>query len=468
MGETMCAKQVNKKKNRNKKRKNQAKRDQRPAANTVKNDQWSVVELGGTDKAEKSEEAKAEETTKEPQTEETTEDTETIKEMETPIDEPEEASEKAAKEAIDIETEESSEAIAEELQVEEEAQTEDDEAMEDVGPAEGVESTESSDKIAEKPEAVEKELKTSKKRQHKLFPALWWVLGVLAVILVGVGVAVALGVFDGDAEMADNDSDVNIEVSEDTEPETPSEEEKPDKEEAEKPAEEEKPVEPPKPAEDPVQPIAPRPENEAHPEVVPGSKLIALTFDDGPSAATTPRLLDTLQSKGVKATFFVLGTMAQRAPDVLKREQAEGHEVASHTPYHNQLTTLTAAQVRAEALEMDRIFTEILGTVPPFTRPPYGSFNATVGEALGQPMVLWSIDPRDWQDRNASIVCSRVVSAARDGAIILVHDIHATTVDAVPCIIDSLRAQGYEFLTISELAAAKDVPLVNGQAYYSF
>lgn len=199
-----------------------------------------------------------------------------------------------------------------------------------------------------------------------------------------------------------------------------------------------------------------------------GKKVIALTFDDGPSPVTTPRLLDILKGREAKATFFVLGTMAQKSPDILWREAAEGHEVASHTPYHHQLTKLSYAQVQAEAAEMERIFMEILGTRPPFTRPPYGSQNATVGQALGQPMVLWSIDPRDWADRNANTVCTRVVNAARDGAIILVHDIHATTVDAVPCIVDSLRAQGYEFLTVSELAASRGVKMVNGVAYYNF
>lgn len=319
--------------------------------------------------------------------------------------------------------------------------------------------------------AKDEEIKAAEKddqRSFKLFPVLWWILGAAAIVLVGVGVAWALGAFSGNTEVADDGSVVDVPVEE----EDPAKDTLTTEEPAEEPEELTKEPEPqpelPKKQEEPVTPIAPRPGNEADPEVTPGSKVIALTFDDGPSAATTPRLLDILQGRGVKATFFVLGTMAQRAPGILQREAAEGHEVASHTPYHNQLTNLTPAQVRAEAVEMDRIFTEILGAVPPFTRPPYGSFNAAVGEALGQPMVLWSIDPRDWADRNASVVCSRVVGAAKDGAIILVHDIHATTVDAVPCIIDTLRAQGYEFLTVSELAAAKDVPLVSGAAYYNF
>lgn len=242
---------------------------------------------------------------------------------------------------------------------------------------------------------------------------------------------------------------------------------RPDFEEQE-PVEEPENSQSPAPEEKPAQLIDPRPNVPTNDPGVGGRKVIALTFDDGPSPATTPRLLDILRGREAKATFFVLGTMAQRSPDILRREVAEGHEIASHTPYHNQLTKLSFAQVRAEAVEMDRIFTEILGMRPPFTRPPYGSQNATVGQALGQPMVLWSIDPRDWADRNANVVCTRVVNAAKDGAIILVHDIHASTVDAVPCIIDSLRARGYEFLTVSELAKVRGVTMVNGGVYYNF
>lgn len=298
---------------------------------------------------------------------------------------------------------------------------------------------------------------------------IWWVIFVAGMLLAAGGICLAFMDKNEGAEVGVEDNKTQDQAEENPEvQEVVTGEGVVEKEPAEG-EEEEKPTEEVKPQEQPVQPIQPRPERPVElPEVKPGSRLIALTFDDGPSASTTPRLLDILQQRDVKATFFVLGTMAQRAPEILKREAAEGHEVASHTPYHNQLTRLSYAQVRAEAAEMDRIFTEILGTVPPFTRPPYGSQNATVGQALGQPMILWSIDPRDWQDRNAGVVCSRVTSAARDGAIILVHDIHASTVDAVPCIVDNLRAQGYEFLTVSELAAARGVSLADGVAYYSF
>lgn len=324
---------------------------------------------------------------------------------------------------------------------------------------------------------IEIEIDQPKQRHHAKWP---WILGII-LILVAVGGIITINLNnhqpsqDATQEQQPTDETQSDQSTENGEnpsenPESPSENPEnpsPEGPEVDPPAKEEPPVKAETPQLDP--PISTRPsQNTEAPAVAPGSKVIALTFDDGPSTATTPRLLDILQGRDVHATFFVLGNLALRSPDLVRREEAEGHEVASHTPYHNQLTRLVFSQIRAEAIEMDRIFNEILGHVPPFTRPPYGSYNVTVGEALGQPMILWSIDPRDWADRNASIVCSRVTSAAFDGAIILVHDIHASTVDAVPCIIDNLRAQGYKFLTVSELAAYRGVPLVNGVAYGSF
>ncbi len=306
------------------------------------------------------------------------------------------------------------------------------------------------------------------KKRHHYRAIMWWAAGICSLLVLVVGGLAVAKLFRGNDEIREEGSGEMIveEVPEvQPAPEEPAEE--PEEEAPAEPVKEEKPEPAPQPEELPE--VAPRPEPvKDYPEVTGGHKVVALTFDDGPSTATTPRLLDILKGKSVKATFFVLGTMAQKAPEILRREAAEGHEVASHTPYHNQQTSLSAAQIRAEALEMDRIFTDILGTVPPFTRPPYGAYNQTVQNAIGQPLIIWSVDPRDWQYRDASVVCTNVVSGTFDGAVILVHDIHASTVEAVPCIIDTLRAQGYEFLTVSELAAYRDVPLVNGGVYGKF
>lgn len=199
-----------------------------------------------------------------------------------------------------------------------------------------------------------------------------------------------------------------------------------------------------------------------------GKKLVALTFDDGPLAATTPQLLDILKKKQVPATFFVVGTMAERAPEVLKREQKEGHEVGSHTTAHRSLATMSAGEIQAEKQQMNSIVERITGKGVSLVRPPYGALSDTVRGTMGQAMILWSVDPEDWRDRKAETVRTRVREMAHDGAVILLHDIHPTTVEAVPGIIDDLRADGYEFVTVSELAEAKKVKLESGKVYRSF
>lgn len=199
-----------------------------------------------------------------------------------------------------------------------------------------------------------------------------------------------------------------------------------------------------------------------------GRKLIALTFDDGPSRATTPRLLQILREKNVKATFFVVGSMLRGAPELVRQELAEGHEVGSHTTNHANLSTMDGATIRAEMLQMNQTFTELTGGKLVILRPPYGAISKAVQENTGMPLVIWSVDTLDWKYRNAATVRQSAVSASFDGAVILMHDIHATTIDAVAGIIDDLRAQGYEFMTVSELAAARGVKMQAGNTYGSF
>ena len=199
-----------------------------------------------------------------------------------------------------------------------------------------------------------------------------------------------------------------------------------------------------------------------------GRKLVALTFDDGPSAGTTGRLLDILKEKGVLATFFVVGSMARKAPAVVQREAAEGHEVGSHSTAHQNLAKLGVTALKNDVVAMDQMFQEILGREVEIMRPPSGAVSTVMRGKIGKPMSCWAVDPLDWKYRDAATVRRNVVSATFDGAVVLMHDIHASTVDAVAGIIDDLRAQGYEFLTVSELAAARGVTLANGVVYYHF
>lgn len=198
-----------------------------------------------------------------------------------------------------------------------------------------------------------------------------------------------------------------------------------------------------------------------------GGKLIALTFDDGPSYYTE-RLLDGLKERGAKVTFFILGEMASSRPDTVRREFREGHQIAQHTYSHVQLSVKSDAEIKSQLERTDAVLNDILGKDFKYDlRPPYGDYNARVLAAIGRPAFNWSVDPVDWRDRNSDTVCNRIVNQAFDGAIILVHDIHATTIPGALRAIDRLQAQGYEFVTVKELFRRRGVPTYDGKLYVS-
>lgn len=200
-----------------------------------------------------------------------------------------------------------------------------------------------------------------------------------------------------------------------------------------------------------------------------GKKLVALTFDDGPHPECTPQLLAVLSEKGVKATFFMLGLMVERHPQVAAQVAAAGHEVENHTMWHQNMVWISAENVREDVSRARAAIEAATGVTPQYVRLPYGLYNDTVMGAMETPVIAWSVDPRDWaSERTVEGVSSGVVEATFDGAIILLHDIYPTTVGAVAIIIDTLREQGYEFVTVAELARAKGVTLERGVEYRSF
>lgn len=199
-----------------------------------------------------------------------------------------------------------------------------------------------------------------------------------------------------------------------------------------------------------------------------GKKLVALTFDDGPSSATTTKLLNILYRENVPATFFMLGVRVRAEPAVAQKILARGHEVGSHTMWHQNLARLRANAVAVDIETANAVFSEVLGMVPKIMRPPYGSVNNIVAGKVGAPMIGWTVDTLDWKYRNTESIMGYVREQVRDGAIILMHDIHASSVEAVAEVIAWLRAEGYEFVTVSELARIKGVSLENGQYYWGF
>ena len=184
-----------------------------------------------------------------------------------------------------------------------------------------------------------------------------------------------------------------------------------------------------------------------------GNKVIALTFDDGPGPYTA-HLLDILDQYGAKATFFLIGSKVSGQASVVRSIHARGHQLGNHSWSHPELPKLSVNQIAGEIDRTNEAIKQAAGVKPTILRPPYGAANGVVLEQLrarGMSSILWSVDTRDWADRNSQIVCSRAVAGARPGAVILMHDIHQTSVNAVPCILSSLKQQGYSFVTIQRL-----------------
>ena len=202
----------------------------------------------------------------------------------------------------------------------------------------------------------------------------------------------------------------------------------------------------PKPAPKPA-PAAPAPASTT------GNKVIALTFDDGPGPYTA-QLLDILDQHGAKATFFLIGSKVSSQANVVRSIHARGHQLGNHSWSHPELPKLPVNQIAGEIDRTNDAIKQATGVTPAILRPPYGAVNGVVLEQLrlrGMSSILWSVDTRDWADRNSEIVCSRAVAGARPGAIILMHDIHQTSVGAVPCILSALKQQGYSFVTVQGL-----------------
>lgn len=184
-------------------------------------------------------------------------------------------------------------------------------------------------------------------------------------------------------------------------------------------------------------------------------KVIAITFDDGPHKDNTPRLLDMLKQRGIKATFFVVGNMVRHNPQLLRRMIAEGHEIGNHTVTHGNLARMSNEGLRREMSEAHQQILAATGIAPRCMRPPGGAITAAQKALLlkefGYPTILWSCDPKDWQRPGVSVVTQRLLDGAYPGGILLVHDLHAPTVDAMPKTLDVLLSRGYKFVTISEL-----------------
>ena len=197
--------------------------------------------------------------------------------------------------------------------------------------------------------------------------------------------------------------------------------------------------------------------------------VIALSFDDGPGTTSTKRILDVLEKYGCRATFFTVGTMVRDglATENLIRERNMGCEIGNHSYNHPAMTSLTDSEIKAQFKKADSIIKKATGVTPKLARLPYGSNNSRVLAAMEKPCIQWDIDTEDWKSHNPDMIYSRVVGKVKDGQFLLFHDIHSTTADAVERIIPKLVSQGYQIVTVSELAEYRGVELKAGKLYYN-
>lgn len=201
------------------------------------------------------------------------------------------------------------------------------------------------------------------------------------------------------------------------------------------------------------------------PPEVPLPKVVALTFDDGPHPQHTSELLDILKAHHVHATFFVLGERADALPATIRRIAQEGHQIGNHSWDHTGNIRTVEAMRKQMQLTNDVIFRNA-GVLPTTMRPPYGWLTEIMQKAIDLPIILWSVDTRDWESRDPDVIAERAISFAHPGAVILLHDIYGETVLSLDKIITTLEEQGYSFLTVDELFRFTDPSAHAGELFY--
>ena len=183
---------------------------------------------------------------------------------------------------------------------------------------------------------------------------------------------------------------------------------------------------------------------------LPAGPFVALTFDDGPKASTTPVLLDGLARRGVHATFFVIGENVAGNEELLIRMERDGHQIGLHTFHHKSLAAVNGKDFYAEVDKLRETLSGLLDQEDFMLRPPYGMITPSNRARAGSPIILWSVDPEDWSDRSSARQLSVILDKVEDGSIILLHDIYA---------------QGYKFVTVEELFALRGVTPEDGKEY---
>lgn len=180
-------------------------------------------------------------------------------------------------------------------------------------------------------------------------------------------------------------------------------------------------------------------------------KVVALTFDDGPHSVYTKKLLEGLKKRGIKVTFFLMGSNIEGNEELVRQMKQDGHLIGNHGYRHVQMTEEGAEKVRESVEKTGKIIEEIIGEEPEYLRPPYGDWNEELEEEIGMTPVLWSLDSLDWKLKDTGKIIHQVLKDVKDGDIILLHDIFPSSVEAALELIDILQKEGYVFVTADEL-----------------
>ncbi|MDD4188447.1 MAG: polysaccharide deacetylase family protein [Bacilli bacterium] len=209
-------------------------------------------------------------------------------------------------------------------------------------------------------------------------------------------------------------------------------------------------------------------ENSTNPIIPPkeleNKKLVAFTFDDGPSKYTL-EVLDILDEFNAKATFFVVGYNVKIRNSVVLELYNRGFELGNHTIDHSRLTKFNCEKANEKITQNNELVKNITNEEMILFRPPYGAINETLINCLNYPIILWSVDSRDWESRNTEMIIYEVLSNVEDGSIVLFHDLYPTTVEAIKLILPILYADNYEVVSVSELFNARGIPLENNKLY---
>ncbi|MEG0021467.1 MAG: polysaccharide deacetylase family protein [Bacilli bacterium] len=197
-------------------------------------------------------------------------------------------------------------------------------------------------------------------------------------------------------------------------------------------------------------------------------KVVAFTFDDGPAGENTNYLINQLNIRNAKASFFVLGNRVMAQADLIRTMYNEGHTIGSHSYAHLNLTYLGEYELYKDIKNTTDAINSVLGVNPFALRPPYGNLNDNVKNVAGLPIILWSVDPLDWKYRDAQTVYKNIMSSTTNGSVILLHDLYRSSIDGALMAMDDLKKQGFEFVSLEEMFALKGIEPHNQTVFNKF